>query len=201
MKETSKKEKEIEELKKEVLGCRKCPLYKTRKNPVFGEGNTNAKIMIIAEAPGRWEDVKGRPFVGAAGKVLDELLESIEIKRKDVFICNVLKCRPVALSLQNRAPSLEEIKACSPYLLRQIKIIKPEIICTLGNYSTAFIFEKCGLKEWVQGISRIHGKVFKIKSPQASLKVIPLYHPAVAVYNAKMKGTLLKDFQVLKNVK
>lgn len=201
MKETSKKEKEIEELKKEVLGCRKCPLYKTRKNPVFGEGNTNAKIMIIAEAPGRWEDVKGRPFVGAAGKVLDELLESIEIKRKDVFICNVLKCRPVTLSLGNRAPSLEEIKACSPYLLRQIKIIKPEIICALGNYSTAFIFEKCGLKEWVQGISRIHGKVFKIKSPQAFLKVIPLYHPAVAVYNAKMKRTLLEDFQVLKNVK
>lgn len=192
------KEKKLEEIKQEVLACKKCPLYKTRTKVVFGTGPANAKLMIISEAPGYYEDRKGEPFVGAAGKVLDELLESVGIKRKDVFICNVLKCRPVTPALENRAPSPEEIRACTPYLEKQIEIIKPELICTLGNYSTAFILEKYGLKDQIEGISKIHGKVFKVKSLFTSLKIIPLYHPAVAVYNPNMKKILEEDFKALK---
>ncbi|GAI17772.1 unnamed protein product, partial [marine sediment metagenome] len=102
--------------------------------------------MFCAEAPGYWEDRKGKPFVGAAGKVLDELLGSVGLKREEVYICNLLKCRPVTSDFKNRAPNLNEIEACSPYLDRQIKIIKPKVICTLGNHSTKYIFEKYGLK-------------------------------------------------------
>ena len=198
MQKIEKREKAMEKIRQETLGCKKCPLYKTRTNPVIGEGSLNAKIMLVGEAPGFNEDREGHPFCGAAGKVLDELLESADIKREDVYIGNLVKCRPVTPSLENRAPNLEEIKACSPYLIRQIEIIKPELICTLGNYSTAFILEKYGLKNRIEGISKIHGKVFEVKSLFTSLKIIPLYHPAVVVYNPNMKEILKKDFEALK---
>ena len=198
MDEVLKKETAMEKIRQEVLNCQKCPLYKTRNKAVIGEGDFNAKIMLIGEAPGYWESVKGVPFCGKAGKVLDELLESVNIKKEEVFIGNLMKCRPVTPSLENRAPNLEEIKACSLYLIRQIEIIRPEIICTLGNYSTAFILEKYGLKDQIEGISKIHGKVFEVKSLFTSLKIIPLYHPAVAVYNPNMKEILKKDFKALK---
>ena len=188
-------------LTKEIEYCRKCDLHKTRKNPVVGFGSLDAKIMLCAEAPGYWEDVKGEPFVGAAGKVLDELLEFVNLKRKEVYICNLLKCRPITPDFKNRAPDLNEIKACTPYLERQINIIKPKIICTLGNYSTSFIFEKYGLKNQIQGISKIHGKVFESKNLFDSIKIIPFYHPAVVTYNANMKETLKKDFQILNKFK
>lgn len=184
---------ELKEIKSEVSNCQKCPLYKNRTNPVFGEGNQKAKIMFVGEAPGFNEDREGRPFCGQAGKVLDELLESVGIKREEVFITNVLKCRPP----NNREPRIEEIKACTPYLDRQIEIIKPKIICTLGNYSTAFIFKKYGLKNQIQGISKIHGKVFSSKTLFGSVKIIPLYHPAVATYNPNMKEILKRDFKIL----
>jgi len=193
------REEAMEKIKREVLDCQKCPLYKTRTNPVIGEGSLDAKIMLIGEGPGYWENQKGIPFCGAAGKVLDELLESIRIKRKNVFIGNLLKCRPVTPDSKNRAPNLEEIKACTPFLERQIEIIKPQIICTLGNYSTAFIFEKYGLKNQIEGISKIHGKIFEVKTLFASVKIIPLYHPAVVTYNSNMKEVLLKDFKILKD--
>jgi len=213
----------LNELKKEVEKCWRCPLFKTRTKVVFGTGSVNTKLMIISEAPGRWEDIKGEPFVGRAGKILDELLESIGSKREEVYIANILKCRPP----QNRNPQKEEIDACTPFLLKQIEVIKPEVICTLGNYSTAFIMEKYGLGEKVQGISKIHGKVFEVfKKPEQTsllslnkkedegnysseiryfgsekgLKIIPLYHPAVATYNINMKGTLKEDFKVLKSL-
>jgi len=196
-----KVEKELEEIKKEVLNCKKCPLYKTRKSPVIGSGSLDAKIIFCAEAPGYWEDIKGKPFVGAAGKVLDELLESMDLKRKEVYISNLLKCRPITPDFKNRAPNLNEIKACTPYLERQIDIIKPKVICTLGNYSTAFIFEKYGLKNQIQGISKIHGKVFEVKTLFKSIKIIPFYHPAVATYNRNMKEILEKDFKILEEFK
>lgn len=192
---------DLEKIKNEVLNCKKCPLYKTRKNPVLGSGNLDAKIMFCAEAPGYWEDVKGNPFVGAAGKILDELLESVRLKRKEVYICNLLKCRPITPDFKNRAPNLNEIEACTPYLNRQIEVIKPKVICTLGNYSTAFIFEKYGLKNQIQGISKIHGKVFEVKSLFHNIKIIPLYHPAVATYNRDMKEILKKDFKILEKFK
>lgn len=201
MQKISSKEKEIKKIEKEILACKKCPLYRTRRNPVIGEGDLNAKILFCGEGPGFNEDREGRPFCGAAGKVLDELLESVGIKRKDVFVGNLLKCRPVTPNLENRAPNLEEISACSSYLMKQIEIIKPEIICTLGNYSTTFIFEKYGLKDKIEGISKIHGKVFEPKTLFGSIKIIPLYHPAVATYNPSMKEILLKDFQILKDAK
>ena len=186
----------LDRLKKEVEKCRRCPLYKTRTKVVFGTGSVDAKLMIISEAPGYWEDQKGEPFVGAAGKILDELLESAGIKRKDVYIANILKDRPPG----NRNPQKEEIEACTPFLLKQIEIIKPEVICTLGNYSTAFIFEKYGLKDQIQGISKIHGKVFEAKNLFQTIKIIPLYHPAVATYNINMKSILKEDFKILRSI-
>ena len=192
-----KKEKELKRIKEEVEKCRRCPLYKTRTKVVFGTGSVNAKLMIISEAPGYWEDQKGEPFVGAAGKILDELLESVSLKREEVYICNILKCRPP----QNRDPQKEEIKACTPHLEQQIEIIKPKLICTLGNFSTVFIFKKYGLENQLQGISRIHGKIFEVKNLFQNIKIIPFYHPAAATYNPNMKEILKKDFQVLKNFK
>ncbi|XOB41550.1 MAG: uracil-DNA glycosylase family protein [Candidatus Nealsonbacteria bacterium] len=192
---------DLEKIKNEVLNCKKCPLYKTRKNPVLGSGNLDAKIMFCAEAPGYWEDVKGNPFVGAAGKILNELLESVGLKREEVYICNLLKCRPITPDFKNRAPNLNEIEACIPYLEKQIEIIKPKVICTLGNYSTAFIFEKYGLKNQIQGISKIHGKLFESKTLFGSIKIVPLYHPAVATYNINMKEILKNDFKILEKFK
>ncbi|HDH99175.1 MAG TPA: uracil-DNA glycosylase [bacterium] len=186
-------EEDLEEIRKEVLKCRKCGLYRTRTNPVVGEGNPKAKIMFVGEAPGFNEDRMGRPFCGAAGRVLDELLESIGIKREDVYISNLLKCRPP----ENRDPQKEEISACSPYLERQIEIIKPKIICPLGRYSMRFLMEKYGLKDRIEPISRIHGRVFEISSLFQEIKIIPLYHPAVATYNINMKEVLKRDFRVL----
>jgi len=189
------KQKEMETLTKEIQDCKKCDLNKTRKNPVVGEGSLNAKIMFIGEAPGFNEDKKGRPFVGQAGKILDELLESINLKREEVYITNVLKCRPP----NNRNPIKEEIKSCAPYLSRQIEIIKPKIICCLGNFATDFIMKKFNLKDKIQGISKIHGEVFNASTLNGIIKIIPLYHPAVATYNSNMLGTLKKDFKKIKS--
>jgi len=185
--------KNIEEIKKEILNCRKCPLYKTRINPVVGEGSLQTEIMFIGEAPGANEDRTGQPFCGAAGKILDELLESARIKREEIYISNILKCRPPG----NRSPRVEEIKACTSYLEEQIALIKPKVICTLGNFATAFIFKKFGLDNKLQGISKIHGQVFAAGDLFTQVKIVPLYHPAVVAYNINMKETLKKDFQRL----
>ena len=188
-------EENLDDIKKEVLSCEKCELFKFRTNPVFGEGNVRAKIMFIGEAPGFNEDKKGKPFCGQAGKILDELLDSVGIKRNEIYITNILKCRPP----NNRDPKLEEIQSCTPYLEKQIEVINPKIICTLGNYSTEFILKKYGLGNQIQGISKIHGKVFEVKTLFHNIKIVPLYHPAVATYNPNMKEILKKDFQILKN--
>ena len=162
----TKKEKEekLKEIREEVMDCKKCSLYKTRNYPVMGEGDCQAKIMFVGEAPGFQEDKTGHPFCGAAGKILDELLNSIGLKREEVYISNLLKCRPP----QNRDPQKEEITSCAPYLERQIEIIGPRIICPLGRYSMKFLMEKFGLKNEIQPISKIHGKVFG-KVPWTSL--------------------------------
>lgn len=219
---TEKKTEEMEKVKKEILDCKKCPLFKTRRNAVPGEGSLNAQILFCGEAPGLNEDQEGRPFCGSSGKILDELLESAGIKRESVYIANVVKCRPITPDLENRAPSQEEIMVCSFYLERQIEIIKPEVICTLGNYSTAFILEKYGLKDKIDMMTKIHGKIFlafiegyggsaearystsedgKVKTIFNAIKIIPLYHPAVATYNPGMKQVLFNDFQILKQIK
>jgi len=187
------RDRKLKKIKDEILCCQKCELYKTRKYPVIGEGSHQAKIIFIGEAPGRQENLTGHPFCGASGKILNELLASIEIERKEVYITNILKDWPPG----NRNPQEAEIEACVPYLLRQIEIIKPKVICTLGNFSTGFILRKYGLEDKIQGISKIHGKIFK----SGGIIIIPFYHPAVVVYNRLTKKVLIKDFQILKNLK
>jgi len=168
---------------KEILECRKCDLWKSRRNPVPGEGSLDAKIMFIGEAPGYWENVKGRPFVGAAGKLLDKLLAGIGLSREEVFIGNILKCRPPG----NRDPQPEEVYACTPYLDRQIR--------TLGRYASAYIFSKAGIS--FSGISKVHGKVYHAEVLDLDVTLIPMYHPAVALYNAKLQSALEEDFRIL----
>ncbi len=186
---------ELKKLNKQIENCRKCRLYKTRKNAVPGEGDEKAKIMFIGEAPGFNEDKQGKPFVGQAGKIFDELLNSINLKREEIYITNILKCRPPG----NRNPKEDEIKACSLYLNKQIEFIEPKIICCLGNFATTYILKKFGLKDKIEGISKIHGKIFDIKNLFGEIKIRPLYHPAVATYNGRMKDILKKDFSLLKN--
>ncbi len=181
----------MEEIVKEILECKKCELWRSRRNPVPGEGSLDAKIMFIGEAPGYWEDVKGKPFVGAAGKLLDKLLAGIGLSREEVFIGNILKCRPPG----NRDPQPEEVRACTPYLDRQIRIIRPKIIVTLGRYASAYIFSKAGIS--FSGISKVHGKIYHADVLDLDVTLIPMYHPAVALYNAKLKSALEEDFRIL----
>ena len=187
---------DFEKIKTEVLNCKKCSLWKTRMRPVVGEGDSKTGVMFVGEAPGTNEDRTGRPFCGRAGEVFDELLSRTGIKRQDIYITNILKCRPPG----NRNPQEAEIKACSPYLDRQIEILKPRAICCLGNFATAYIMKKFDLSNNIQGISKIHGQVFSRQSLFDSIKIIPLYHPAVVTYNINMKNVLQKDFNVLKNI-
>lgn len=189
-----KKKQELEKIKKEVLNCKKCSLYKTRILPVIGEGNHDAKIIFVGEAPGINEAKTGRPFCGTAGKILDELLNSTGIKRKEVYITNLLKDRPP----DNRDPKKEEIAVCSPFLERQIESIAPQVICSLGRHSMRFLMEKFGLGSKIEPISKIHGKVFEASSLFQSVKIIPLYHPAAVIYNPNLKEILKKDFKILK---
>lgn len=189
----------LRKIRDEVFNFKESALYKIRvKNkvyPVIGEGNHYAKIMFIGEAPGKTEAATGRPFSGAAGKVLDKLLESAGIKRKDVYITNVVKDRPP----MNRDPLPKEVELYSPFLIRQIEIIKPKVIVTLGRYSMRFIFEKFSLP--LKSISLIHGQVFETEASFGKIKVIPLFHPAVALYRREAEKEMFKDIQILKNLK
>ncbi len=182
---------DMADLNSRIRECRLCELWKTRTNPVVGEGSLSARIMFIGEAPGYYEDLRGRPFVGKAGQILDELLHSIGLERGDVYITNILKCRPP----NNRNPATEEIKACTPYLDAQLEIIEPEVIVTLGSFSLGYIFHKFGIKH--DRISRVHGKVFTVNTISGIKRIVSLYHPAVATYNPGMKEILLSDFKVL----
>ena len=176
----------------EVLVCTKCPLSETRRNTVPGEGNAKAETMLIGEAPGRSEDLQGRPFVGSAGKFLETLLGEIGLSRTDVFICNILKCRPP----KNRPPKPLEVQTCTPYLDRQIKTVKPKLIVTLGSHSTDYIFSKFGLL--FTSITEVHGRVFEAVVDDKHVKIFPSYHPAAALYNPQYKKQIIEDFKKLK---
>lgn len=154
---------------------------------VMGEGSLDAKIVFVGEAPGKREDELGRPFVGASGKFLDEMLASIGLKREDVYITNIVKYRPPG----NRDPLPEEKAEFAPYLLKQIQIIKPEVIVTLGRHALSFFKDDLS-------ISKVHGQPFKLKTATHNLYLLPLYHPAAALYNGGMRQQLLDDFQVVK---
>jgi len=176
----------------EVRGCRKCRLWKTRKTAVPGEGNINSDVIFIGEGPGYWEDVKGRPFVGAAGNLLDETLLKTGFSRGDVYITNIVKCRPPA----NRDPHPDEIESCTPYLDRQLELIKPRFIVTLGRHSASYILSKIGYD--IRGITRARGRIYEGELRGFNFRVIPTFHPAAALYNVKLKDYLERDFQLLK---
>jgi uracil-DNA glycosylase family 4 len=195
----SKTEK-LKEIRDEVWNSKKLPLYKERmkeKNfAVLGEGSHDANIMFVGEAPGRTEAKTGKPFCGAAGKVLDQILESLKIQRSDVYVTNLIKDRPP----HNRDPLPEEIEAYAPYLFRQIEAIQPKIIATLGRFSMAYIMNTFGLGSELLPISKIHGKSFKADTSYGEIIILPLYHPAVAVYNRNMIDVLKKDAKVLSEI-
>lgn len=186
-------------IKEEVLNLKDSPLYAERiKNkvfPVIGDGSHDAKIMFVGEAPGKNEAATGRPFVGAAGKILDQLLDSAGIKRSDVYITNIVKDRPPF----NRDPLPEEIRVYGPFLDRQIDIIQPQVIATLGRFSMEYIIRRFGLDDQLKPISKLHGTILKAQGSYGLITIIPLYHPAVAIYNQNSKDTLIEDFKILKN--
>ncbi len=174
----------LDQIRAQAEACRGCPLWEGRTNLVFGVGNPQARVLIVGEAPGKNEDLQGEPFVGAAGKKLDALLEIAGLDRaRDVYIANVLKCRPPG----NRDPRPEEIQACTPFLREQTRTIDPEFIVTLGNFSTKFI-----LKTQV-GITHLHGKL----QMAGKFKVFPIYHPAAAIYDRTKQAALEEDFATL----
>ena len=191
---------ELRKIRDEVIAFKESPLYQERMRnrvyPVIGEGSHYADVMFIGEAPGRVEAQTGRPFAGPAGKILDELLASISVSRKDVYVTNIVKDRPP----QNRDPLPEEIALYAPFLDRQIEIIKPKIIALLGRHAMKYVMEKFDLSWQIDGISKIHGTIFDADATYGKIKIIPLYHPAVALYNPESKEVMMKDFQKLKDV-
>jgi uracil-DNA glycosylase len=208
MKKVEERKELMRQIKDEVVGLKKSPLYEFRienKNlPVIGDGSHFSEIMFIGEAPGRNEAKTGRPFCGRAGDILNELLDSAGIKREDVYITNIVKDRPP----KNRDPLPEEIKIYGPFLDRQIEIIKPKVIATLGRYAMGYVMQNFGLEDLLEPISKMHGRVFAVPKEALAkfgyknmeVKIVPLYHPAVAVYNSHTKDQLKKDFGVLKEL-
>jgi DNA polymerase len=178
----------IEELRKKAEECKKCGLWKNRRNIVFGEGPENAKIMIIGLGPGYHEDLYGKPFIGAAGKLLNKLLESAHLKRKEIYITNIVKCY-----LPNNKATEAQIEICaSNYLDNQISLVNPKLIIALGNTAVKYLFNK--FKLLVKPMKNIHGSFFKA----SSLFIIPMYHPASALRNPRLKATLIEDWKKIK---
>ncbi|MEM7819788.1 MAG: uracil-DNA glycosylase [Candidatus Aenigmatarchaeota archaeon] len=173
----------INKLKNQASKCKRCRLFKTRRNVVFGEGRSNAKIMFIGEAPGKQEDLEGKPFCGMAGNILDNILLTVKIERKNIYITSILKCRPP----RNRLPKNDEIDACYFWLEKQIKFIKPKIIVLFGNVATKRVL---GLN-----LSKIMGKIITNK-----IKYIPTYHPAAVLYNRKLQDIIVKDIAKIKHI-
>lgn len=189
---------QLEKLEDAIQHLETSPLYEYRQanqyKPVIGEGSLHANIMFIGEAPGEYEAKSGRPFVGASGRMLNELFEFIGIQRDDVYITNVVKDRPP----ENRDPSVEEVRLYTPFLIEQLQIIQPRVIATLGRFAMDFILTHFNMAEQGQKISALHGKLLSAETPFGPIAVLPLYHPAVALYNQTQRETLREDFQVLK---
>jgi DNA polymerase len=179
----------LEEVRKELGDCKRCKLHRTRRTIVFGEGNEKATLMFIGEGPGYDEDVQGRPFVGKAGQLLTKIIESINLSREEVYIANIVKCRPP----QNRNPEPDEIESCNPFLMKQIRVIQPKIICALGTFAAQTLL-KTDTK-----ISALRGKLFDLEG----IKVIPTYHPAFLLRNPERKREVWEDMkkiaELLKN--
>lgn len=186
---------EINELEKEAL-AENLPLKENAKNLVFGKGSPNANIMFVGEAPGKQEDEQGFPFVGAAGKNLDRLLDSVGLTLNDVYVANILKYRPP----ENRDPLPGEIKAHTPWLLKQIEAIKPKIVCSLGNYATKFFLAEGDVDRMSEqpGITQVHGKMRMVEINGLKIKLIPLFHPAAIIYKRALIGEWERDMEIVK---
>ncbi len=176
----------LADLEKEVRRCRRCGLHRTRTQAVTGEGPCPSKIMLVGEAPGREEDLEGRPFVGAAGKLLEKMLAAIRLKRSEVYITNVVKCRPPG----NRTPEREELEACRPYLARQIRLVKPKAILALGAVAVKSLL----LKE--EPLSRLRGQIHELEG----ILVVPTYHPAYLLRNPSAKRAAWEDLKLFQSL-
>ena len=171
----------LDEVRKELGDCSRCKLHRTRRTIVFGEGNEKASLMVIGEGPGYDEDIQGRPFVGKAGQLLTKILQSINLAREEVYITNIVKCRPP----QNRNPEPDEIQSCSPFLMKQINVIQPKIICALGTFSAQTL-----LKTETK-ITTLRGKIYDL----AGITVIPTFHPAFLLRNPERKREVWEDMK------
>jgi DNA polymerase len=186
MRSAAERREELKAVWQQASGCTKCPqLAATRQSVVFGSGNADADLMFVGEAPGANEDRQGLPFVGQAGRLLEQLLGEISLRRGDVFIANVLKCRPPG----NRDPLPQEIDACQDYLFRQLDLIEPKVVCTLGNFATKLL-----RGDPATGITRLHGREEVRRIGPRTVRLYPLYHPAAALYTPAMLETLRADF-------
>lgn len=175
----------LEELAHSLRNCQRCKLAKLgRSQVVFGVGNPNATVMFVGEAPGFYEDKQGEPFVGAAGKLLNELLESAGLSRSEIYIANVIKCRPP----NNRDPEPDEVETCKPFLLQQIEMIKPALVCSLGNWATQTLLDR------KVGITKVRGQVIRLEK----FVLFPLLHPAAALHQGNLREPLIEDFKKLK---
>jgi len=178
------KHKLLEELRREMGNCARCKLHVQRKNIVFGTGNPDARLVFVGEGPGRDEDIQGEPFVGKAGQLLTRIIEAIGLTREEVYIANIVKCRPP----ENRNPQPDEIKACEPFLLRQLDIIKPEIICALGSFAAQTLLMSS------EKITKLRGRFHNFKG----IKLMPTYHPAFLLRNPEMKKDVWEDMKLVR---
>ncbi len=171
---------------KEISGCAKCPLSKTRTNFVFGDGDPKADMVFVGEAPGHDEDLQGKPFVGAAGQLLTKIIEAIKLDRSQVYICNILKCRPPG----NRNPEPREIEMCEPYLIRQLELIKPKVICALGTFAAQTLLKN------TTPISKLRGQIHYYHD----IKLVPTFHPAALLRNPAWKRQAWEDVQLVRKI-
>jgi uracil-DNA glycosylase len=181
---SAERREELVALYREASGCLRCPLHQGRTRVVFGNGNADADLMFVGEGPGQQEDIQGLPFVGRAGKLLDQLLDEIGLSRRDVFVTNVVRCRPPG----NRDPQPDEIDACKPFLHRKIELIEPKVICTLGNFATKLITRS------QRGITGVHGRPQVHELGGRTVRVYPLFHPAAGLRSTNTLGELRADF-------
>lgn len=199
MSTSTSRKRALKKIEEEIEALRGSALTDYRREngyvPVPGEGSLTPGIMFIGEAPGKKEAETGKPFCGRAGQILDELLDSIGVTRDEVYITSIAKDRPP----KNRDPKPEEIALYAPFLDRQIEVLQPKVIATLGRFSMEYVMERYGLQDEIESIGLLHGRTFELPNLPTS-KLVPLYHPAACIYRQKLKPTLLEDFQVLKEL-
>jgi uracil-DNA glycosylase family 4 len=184
----------MDRLAEEVSNCRRCDLCELRENVVFGEGDLETAVVLVGEAPGRREDEEGRPFVGSAGKLLNRILDEIGLNRGDIYITNIVKCRPPG----NRRPNQGEVEECATHLDKQLSLIEPRVIVPMGNSATGYFLKRHGLRRHT--IGSIHGHVLPIKAAWGDAKLYPIYHPAAILYNRRLEEDLRSDLRALRKL-